>query len=206
MVRNMGRQMTQSRSSLRERRRWQTAREIQHATLGLVRQHGYAALTTEMIAAEAGISLRTFFNYYQNKEAALVGPPARMDETALAAFSVGTGPLIADFAALALSEVRANVASKTAVRTIGEVIAAMPDIELAFIKSLSGLSAQIAQALAARPGAPQGTAAEFLAEMLTHALGRAFRAWGEDEAMTPDEAIGAMTADLTAIARALNAA
>lgn len=196
--------MTQSRSSLRERRRWQTAREIQHATLGLVRQHGYAALTTEMIAAEAGISLRTFFNYYQNKEAALVGPPARMDETSLAAFSVGTGPLIQDFAALALAEVQANAASKAAIRTIGEVIAAMPEIELAFIKSLSDLSIQLEQALAARPGAPQGPAAEFLAEVLTRALGRAFRTWGEDEAMTPQQAVDAMAAELTATARALS--
>lgn len=196
--------MTQSRSSLRERRRWQTARDLHHAMLDLVRQHGFAAVTTEMIAAEAGISLRTFFNYYPNKESALVGPPPRMDETALGEFSAGTGPLIADFSRLVLAEIRAKAVNKAVIRTIDTVIAAMPEIELAFIKSLSQLTAQLAQALAQRADVPPGPAADLLAEVLTHALGRTFRGWGHDDGMTPEQAVQAMAGDLTAIVRALN--
>ena len=61
------------KSTLRDRRRVQTSREIQRAALSLALRHGYDAVTTEMIAAEAGISQRTFFNYYLNKDAAIVG-------------------------------------------------------------------------------------------------------------------------------------
>ena len=62
-------------SPLRDRQRRKTAGEIQHATLNLVRQYGLEHVTTEMIAEEAGVSPRTFFNYFPNKAAAMVGPP-----------------------------------------------------------------------------------------------------------------------------------
>ncbi len=65
--------------SLRERRRQQTARDIQLATLDLAVKKGLENVTTEEIAATTGISTRTFFNYYTNKETAAVGarPPFR---------------------------------------------------------------------------------------------------------------------------------
>lgn len=61
--------------SLRERRRQQTARDIQLATLDLAVKKGLENVTTEEIAATTGISTRTFFNYYTNKETAAVGAP-----------------------------------------------------------------------------------------------------------------------------------
>lgn len=50
------------------------AREAMHrAALELVADRGASAVTVEMIAERAGVSPRTFFNYWETKEAAILG-------------------------------------------------------------------------------------------------------------------------------------
>ncbi len=85
-----------ARPSLRERRRLQTEREIQLATLSLARELGFEAVTTQAIAQRAGISPRTFFNFFPNKEAAAIGRPPPFPADAVEAFRTGTGPLADD--------------------------------------------------------------------------------------------------------------
>jgi AcrR family transcriptional regulator len=57
-----------------ERVRRETARSLQGAALRLVGQRGFSSVTVDDIAAEAGVSRRTFFNYYPTKAAALFDP------------------------------------------------------------------------------------------------------------------------------------
>jgi AcrR family transcriptional regulator len=87
-------------SSLRERRRRETARAIQLATVRLGCAHGLDHVTIEMISAEAGISPRTFFNYYAYKEQAVWCDPPEFDPAAVAAFAHGTRPLMEDLEVL----------------------------------------------------------------------------------------------------------
>lgn len=62
--------------TLRERRRAETARLIQHTALRLTEAHDFDTVTVDAICAAAGISKRTFFNYFPIKEAVfVVGPP-----------------------------------------------------------------------------------------------------------------------------------
>ncbi|MFD7130905.1 TetR/AcrR family transcriptional regulator [Streptomyces sp. NPDC059894] len=69
---------------LRARRRRETAQAIHAAAVRLVERDGLAHVTVDMISAEAGISPRTFFNYFPTKESALsVGPPPLTDEQRL---------------------------------------------------------------------------------------------------------------------------
>ncbi|ARE42359.1 Transcriptional regulator, TetR family (plasmid) [Rhodovulum sp. P5] len=83
--------------SLRERRRRQTEREIQAATLDLARtEGGLDSVTVEAIAERAGISPRTFFNYYPHKEAAVLGRPPGFPPEALETLRTGQGALVAD--------------------------------------------------------------------------------------------------------------
>ncbi len=58
--------------SLTERRREATRLEIARAAAGLFAEHGTEHVTAEAIAAAAGISLRTFYRYFNAKEDAIV--------------------------------------------------------------------------------------------------------------------------------------
>ena len=60
-------------TGLRERKKRETRRAINLAALDLVEDKGFSAVTTEEIAARAGVSARTFFNYFPSKEAAVIG-------------------------------------------------------------------------------------------------------------------------------------
>lgn len=78
---------------LRERHRQQTVRDIHQATLRLARDKGLDGITAEAIATEAGISTRTFFNYFPNKEAAAIGAPPGFAPEDLESLRNGTAPL-----------------------------------------------------------------------------------------------------------------
>jgi len=61
------------KSSLRDRQRTQTLRDLHEAAVALAREGGLAAATAEAIAERANVSRRTFFNYFPTKEDALLG-------------------------------------------------------------------------------------------------------------------------------------
>ncbi|MBF4993991.1 TetR family transcriptional regulator [Arthrobacter gandavensis] len=63
--------MTEQQISRRERNKTATRRAIADATLGLVRSKGAGQFTIDDIADAAGISRRTFFNYFPSATAAL---------------------------------------------------------------------------------------------------------------------------------------
>lgn len=81
-------------------RRKETARRIHRSAIRLAEQDGMANLTTEAIAREAGVSPRTFFNYYPYKEAAIAGPPRDYPVAASENFVMSRGRLIDDLAQL----------------------------------------------------------------------------------------------------------
>lgn len=61
------------RPGLRERKKAATKAALSHATLRLaLEKGGVDAVTAEDIAAEAGVSTRTFHNYFSSKDAALL--------------------------------------------------------------------------------------------------------------------------------------
>ncbi|XGX79339.1 hypothetical protein LQK93_02141 [Terrabacter sp. BE26] len=70
---------------LRERKKRETRRALNLAALDLVEEKGFGAVTTEEIAARAGVSARTFFNYFPSKEAAVLGSTAEELESYAAA-------------------------------------------------------------------------------------------------------------------------
>jgi AcrR family transcriptional regulator len=71
---------------LRDRRR----AAVERVALDLALEHGYDAVTVEMICDAALVSPSTFFNYFGSKDRAVLGPePAPLDEDRLAAFAAG---------------------------------------------------------------------------------------------------------------------
>lgn len=58
---------------LRERKKLARRAALIDAAQRLVAEHGLDAVTVEMISAEAGVSARTFFNYFESKDDAVLG-------------------------------------------------------------------------------------------------------------------------------------
>jgi AcrR family transcriptional regulator len=77
---------TQSGDELRRRRRERNALEIQGVAMELFAKRGYAAVTVDDIATEAGISERTFFRYFASKDQVLVAEAERGMEALLELF------------------------------------------------------------------------------------------------------------------------
>ena len=80
---------------LRERKKAATWLALHESAASLALQHGVDQTTVEAIAASAGVSPRTFFNYFEVKEDAIVGlrEPV-LDEEQLARISVSAGDLV----------------------------------------------------------------------------------------------------------------
>lgn len=79
---------------LRERRRLETLHLIQRTALELARHASLDAISVDSICQRAGISQRTFFNYFPYKEAAFVLLPPPFPDEAVAHFLEASGPLL----------------------------------------------------------------------------------------------------------------
>lgn len=78
----------------RDRKRIETRARIEAAALDLVLRDGLEAATVDAISEQADISPRTFFNYFDSKDAALLGlQPHELDEEALAEHVARVGEL-----------------------------------------------------------------------------------------------------------------
>ena len=69
--------MTTAPMGLRERKRAQTRHRLEEAAVGLALRDGLDKVTIDAISERADVSPRTFFNYFDSKEDAILGvrPP-----------------------------------------------------------------------------------------------------------------------------------
>ena len=167
----------------------QTLRDIQFAALQLARDSGFAHVTTEMIAARAGISCRTFFNYFPNKQAAVIGAVIRLDPALKARFLAGEGDFLTDLGPLLRGFFHDIAARKATTRAIGELIAIDPQLREVFFNSFGETMADLRELFLVRPAQGDEMLAEILAELISHALGQTFIAWAHDEDLELEVAV-----------------
>lgn len=175
-------------SDLRARRRQQTADDIQRAALRLALRCGFEALTTEAIAAEAGVSPRTFFNYYANKQAAILGRPPRMDPEEAGWIARSDAPLLEDLIALMAGLVEGGARlDRPKIRMVRQVLDASPELEPLFHDMLEGNTRVLAGLLQQRLGPEAQAEAELIAGLATGALSHAVRDWASADDLPATE-------------------
>jgi AcrR family transcriptional regulator len=178
---------------LRERKRLATRRGIQRAVLTLVSDRGLDRVTVDDISAEAGVSPRTFFNYFGSKEAALIGdslpvPPQEQIDRFLSAH----GPLLDDLGELLAWSADASEGDHELQRLRRRVLREHPQIFGARMASLRQFEAAIAEVVAdrlarsseyaGRPRAEQLDRGLLVTLVATAALKHAWSGWVEDNA------------------------
>lgn len=165
--------------NLRERRRRETADDIQSAALRLILAHGLTNVTTDMIAVEAGVSTRTFFNYFTNKEAAVVGLAPVFSDAGLAQFRRAERDLASDLAFLMHDLLSASQGQKELVRKICAVIDSNPQLMSAFQRSMQKTISTAAGLIEERLPTLDPQKAALMAEVFTTIMGCTVRRWAE---------------------------
>ncbi|WP_435310538.1 TetR/AcrR family transcriptional regulator [Primorskyibacter sedentarius] len=187
--------------SLRERRRRQTAREIQIATLELALQQGLENVTTEEIAASAGVSTRTFFNYYANKEAAAVGTPPPFQKEDKQALRDGAGALADDIKRFLDQYMKALAEDEPILRMMGPVMRSNEKARGILEGFLVLERDELTECLGNRVSDRQTAAA--LAAGVTGAIGRAIQLWNRDPDLSLDAALDTVWKGLIAASQLL---
>ena len=167
---------------LRENRRIETADQIRHAAFEIVRDHGDHALTIDAICRRAGVSARTFFNYFPYKEAALVVSPPPFAEEAIAAFRSSDGDLLTDLISLFASQAEQISGERWLISLIPTVAQSFPKVMPLQAALFHALDTQIAGLIARRCARPEGDlGCRILASACTAANKAAIDAWLEAE-------------------------
>jgi AcrR family transcriptional regulator len=147
-----------STTGLRERKKLETRREIVAAARQLVGDRGLGAVTIDDIAGAAGVSPRTFFNYFSSKEDAVVGvDPAVIDEKAdeLRARPVSEGPSAALRAVIVGWIEPQRALPYRQLRS--EMVGRHPELTPRYLAVLAGIEAAFSVALAERMGTDPAT-------------------------------------------------
>ncbi|MFV0383098.1 TetR/AcrR family transcriptional regulator [Paracoccus sp. (in: a-proteobacteria)] len=168
-------------------RRHRTAKKIQAAAIRLAVQDGLNNITTEAIAHAAGVSARTFFNYYPYKEAALMGPPPDYPTDAAEAFVQGSGHLGDDLDQLITAHLRRFEDER---EMLGHMIRlSVQDPKLKALRNNIGLSRRSQMTVLLRrrmPDQPKGVL-DILAAAILAATNAAVEDWalGDDADFLP---------------------
>ncbi|GAA2433581.1 TetR family transcriptional regulator [Streptomyces macrosporus] len=178
--------MSPTGEGLRERRRRETRQEIHAAALRLARRHGFDKVTIEMISTEAGVSPRTFFNYFPNKEAAAVFGPRELSSEAAAAF-VAAGParpgeVLRDLTRLLLRQLAESPPERRDMHDIFALAHEHPGVLAAMLAQFDTFRTGVAATVAERMGRqPDDEVPNLIASVALTAVRTGLERWSRDE-------------------------
>lgn len=158
-----------------------TRAALERSALDLALEHGYDEVTVDMICQAAGISQRTFFNYFPTKDDALLGSNMpSVDEPAARRFVLSDGPLLLD--ALALISLPATHPGERSMDERMRVIASSPALMAKMMERIGAVEAEMQEIIGLRleHTHPERSEEERVAEstMITHLIAGLMRFMG----------------------------
>ncbi|UED85136.1 TetR/AcrR family transcriptional regulator [Streptomyces profundus] len=162
---------------LRERKKRATREALRTAALRLALEHGPEQVRVDDIARAAGVSPRTYNNYFSSREEAIVAA-VLADRDARVAGAVASAP-----AGIGLAEavIEAVVAQYTDPpghgREFLRLLANSPHLRACYADAASSLEEPLAEAIAARAPDAGGVRSRVLAAGVAAAVRVAVRAW-----------------------------
>jgi AcrR family transcriptional regulator len=142
---------------LRERQKHARRATLIDAAHDLVERHGLDAVTVDAICAEAGVSSRTFFNYFESKDDAVLGmEPLSIDSELAEAFAGGgpTGDIATDLEALARAVLVAPVMTRQRMVAAAELARREPRLSARYLAWMERYREQVEALLRRRLAAP----------------------------------------------------
>jgi AcrR family transcriptional regulator len=188
--------------NLRERRRIETRDLIQRSAFELARARGVDAVTVEAICETAGVSLRTFFNYFPFKEAVFVAPIVPLPEAAVATFLAATGDLMEGLAELMAAHAVEIQKTRWMGEMMREIAQVHPRVMPLQMAEFQKFDRQIKDVIATRLGAAaDDTACEALAGAVLGANRGTIDRWMADPELDLPAAIRAGIRSMVSIIR-----
>lgn len=160
-------------------RRYRTAKKIQETAVQLAVQNGLANTTTEAIAREAGISTRSFFNYYPYKEAAIMGPSPHYPRDAAEKFVISRGVLLDDLKILIATHLRRFESERDMIAHILTLAADDPKLEALRGSAILARRAEMRDLLTRRMPMGNEVHVEILSASIIAATNIAVRHWAQ---------------------------
>lgn len=174
---------------LRDLRRQRTESDIQTIAIRLVKDHGYDAVTTSMIADEGGMSARTFFNYYENKDAAILGPRNTLTPVLVEHLRHSRGNLFDDLRRFISDHLVALSGQRALMRDIHRIAAGIPRLQVMREQRGHDIRVALVETLRARLGDNNADLSAFVADIAFSALWQSYRLWVESDDMETIEAV-----------------
>jgi AcrR family transcriptional regulator len=139
----------------RDRKRLETQARIADAAVFLVLRDGLEATTVEAISERADVSARTFFNYFDTKDSAILGVPQVRDDEDLVSAQPG-GDLVESVVRLLMDAMGVRLQSRTTTHDDRlEVVRRHPEVLAGQMSQLTAragrLTAAIAELMTATP-------------------------------------------------------
>jgi AcrR family transcriptional regulator len=174
--------MQAAASGLRERKKAETRAALRAAAMRLFLEHGPAAVTVSDICEAAGVSARTFFNYFEAKEDALLPWDKHLTEeviTRLAARPAGEPPLTA--VRQAIEQTLPSLTAGIDWQARDRVLTTYPELRTTIVHGMIRNQTGLTDALAKRAGQTAGSLyPQLLAGAAVSAFRAAFTVWAPE--------------------------
>jgi len=169
-------------TGLRERKRAQTRHRLEEAAIGLALRDGLDKVTIDAISERADVSPRTFFNYFDSKEDAILGVrPPDVTEEILAAHRAryDGATLIESLVGLLIAIMGPSIADSAFRETRMQVVRQNPHLLDGLMTRMAGITEQLTAAvrqLAQQHGPAGAQVSDAVAETLLSTCAGGIRA------------------------------